>query len=128
MLNGTRFRVRKFDLKPWKASVKQPNVELKCRQTMKRKNSKKTRSTGSETVCYLREKSEAEVKLKEQKLELQKRRLELDAAKLQSDQNFDNLIMLMDNQMNQNHQVTLTMLERFTNHGPDSNRLDNDGQ
>jgi len=87
------------------------------------KKKKLLRSSGSETVCFLREKAAIESKLREQELELQKRRLELDAEKVQSDQNnFNNMLLLMSNQMNQNQQMTISMLERLgNNNGPNNN-------
>ena len=107
--------------------IRKKAMETQC-QTAKRKTSnqdddddddtitkkKKSRSSGSDTVSFLREKADIESKFKEQELELQRRRLELDAAKIQNDQNnFNNMLLLMSNQMEQNQQLTMSMLERL---------------
>ena len=44
---------------------------------------KKTRSSGSETLTYLKEKIEKETRLKEQEVELRKQELELQERRLQ---------------------------------------------
>eukprot|EP00111_Clytia_hemisphaerica_P007815 TCONS_00022703-protein len=105
--------------------IRKKAMETQC-QTIKRKTGnqedddddnnkkKKSRSSGSDTVSFLREKAHIESKFKEQELDLQKKRLELDAAKIQSDQNnFNNMLLLMSNQMEQNQQLTMSMLERL---------------
>ena len=112
--------------------IRKKAMETQC-QTAKRKPSnqdddedddtitkkKKSRSSGSDTVSFLREKALVESKFKEQELELQRRRLELDAAKIQNDQNnFNNMLLLMSNQMEQNQNVTMSMLEKLNGNGP----------
>ena len=113
--------------------IRQKAMETQA-QTAKRKSDspeteskKKPRSSGSDAVCYLREKHESDVELREKELEFQNKKLELEANRIQNDQNnFQNMMLLMSNQMHQNQQMTLTILERLTGgNGGNSNNGEN---
>ena len=72
--------------------------------------SKKRRSSGSDTINFLQNKMETENQFKEKELQLQEARLELEKRK-QEDQN--SLIALFFQQMQQNQQLTHTLLEKL---------------
>ncbi|XP_066919409.1 ribonuclease Y-like [Clytia hemisphaerica] len=90
------------------------------RETQKRKaeageepvSSKKTRRSETETLVYLREKNESNIKLQEQQLELQKQELEL--RKQQMD-NFNQVLTNSQNQTNailqQQQNLSLALLQ-----------------
>ena len=74
---------------------------------------KKSRNTGSETVQYLREKSENELKLRTE--ELNQRKLEFDASKAQVNLNQQNQQLMLQNfsqllQQQQQQQAALLIL------------------
>ena len=73
---------------------------------------KRSRSSGSETLAYLKEKIEKETALKEQELELRKRELELQEKRLQNSQERQNQILT--NLIAQNNQF-LSVLDNITN-------------
>ena len=57
---------------------------------------KKPGSSGKAAVCYLREKHEADLKLREQELLVQNKKLDVESNKIQNDKNnFHNMFLVM---------------------------------
>ena len=92
-------------------------------ETNKRKESngdcskapKRQRSTGGETVQFLKEKMETEMRICEKELQLEKEKLALETAKLnQQQENQSNFMTLMIHQMEQTQKLTSSMLEKFS--------------
>lgn len=107
-LQGEEIRQKAMETQGQTAKRKCDSPENEPRKT-------KPRSSGNDAVCYLREKHDADVELREKELEVQNRKLDLEANRIQNDQtNFQNMILLMSNQMQQNQQTTLAILERLT--------------
>ena len=78
--------------------------------TEKETKAKKSRSSGSDTINYLREKAENEQDLRKEELELKKRKYDLlDAQQKASENQQQDLLRTMQQQMQQNQQMLLMM-------------------
>jgi len=91
-------------------------------ETNKRKSSdgecpkacKRQRSSGSETVQFLKQKIDAEVEIREKELQIEKEKLALETVKLnQQQENQNNFMALMMQQMQQTQQLTSAVLEKL---------------
>ena len=124
---ASALRINDFPEIRQKAMESQSQTARRKSDSPENEPKKRLRSSGSETLCFLREKNEADLKLREQELEVQNRKLELEATKIQNDQtNFHNMVLLMSNQIQQNQQMTLTILERLTGgNGGNPNNAEN---
>ena len=102
--------VRQKALETFAETNKRKQNNGECSKTPKRQ-----RSTGSETVHFLKQKMETEIEIREKELQLEKEKLALETAKLnQQQENQNNFMSLMMHQMQQTQQLTSAMLEKLS--------------